>query len=366
MAEACSRKIDLMSLQPTDERLLVYGAGSFGMRLALAIAARRNGPVTVVDREYGVSLPDPLHYQCIEESSLGGRVVFLGIHNPLVNIQRLTEEILSRGAVSVLTPPIIQSWLLKSGIAFSNYWLDTAFDYNIHEEGIAWAREQFADEESRTCFDRVIRYRKLGRVTDSRPQWSDDEQYFPTDFDYISPRMRFVDIGSFDGDTIRALQSREIDVDAVFAFEPDPRNYELTRQTLTSWNDVDTASAPLAAWHTSEMLMFRAEGTPSSAAAPQGDIAVQAVALDDLLLAWKPSHIKLDIEGAEGNALVGLRATLEVHRPRLAISAYHHAAHLWELLRQLSQLDLGYSYRLRGYAEQTFDTVLYAVPAPSP
>jgi hypothetical protein len=96
----------------------------------------------------------------------------------------------------------------------------------------------------------------------------------------------------------------------------------------------------------------------------QGETTVQTVALDQALPNFAPDFIKMDIEGAEPQALDGARQLIDRYRPRLAISAYHRPRHLWELLLQLQRWDLGYRFHLRGHSFNGFDTVLYALPTP--
>ena len=81
-----------------------------------------------------------------------------------------------------------------------------------------------------------------------------------------------------------------------------------------------------------------------------------------MLHGWAPTHVKLDIEGAESDALDGMTGLLTAVRPRLAVCAYHRPDHLWTLLLQLAALDLGYRFHMRCYGAQCFETVLYAIP----
>jgi hypothetical protein len=75
--------------------------------------------------------------------------------------------------------------------------------------------------------------------------------------------------------------------------------------------------------------------------------------------------IKLDIEGAEAPALGGARRTLARSKPVLALSAYHRPEDLWALPDLVSDLCDGYRLYLRQHACNSFDLVLYAVPAAS-
>ena len=68
-----------------------------------------------------------------------------------------------------------------------------------------------------------------------------------------------------------------------------------------------------------------------------GDIEVEAQPLDDLLSDLDPTFIKMDIEGAEPNALLGATATLRAKTPTLAICLYHTREHLWEIPRAIRE-----------------------------
>jgi hypothetical protein len=86
--------------------------------------------------------------------------------------------------------------------------------------------------------------------------------------------------------------------------------------------------------------------------------------LDDVLHGQEINLIKLDIEGAEPEALRGARRLIEKYRPGLAICLYHHPHHLWSIPLWVHDLNLGYRLFYRAHQHNTFEAVLYAVPAP--
>jgi hypothetical protein len=71
----------------------------------------------------------------------------------------------------------------------------------------------------------------------------------------------------------------------------------------------------------------------------------------------------MDIEGAEYQALLGLESIIKRDLPHLAISVYHKPDDMWKIGLWLnSKFGKQYSFHLRNYSFQTFETLLYAIP----
>lgn len=85
------------------------------------------------------------------------------------------------------------------------------------------------------------------------------------------------------------------------------------------------------------------------------------MALDDCLSTFAPTLLKMDIEGAEYDAVQGARQMIRQHRPGLAVCVYHHPDDLWRIPLLIRSWDLGYRFYLRTHAFSGFDLVLYAV-----
>jgi hypothetical protein len=100
----------------------------------------------------------------------------------------------------------------------------------------------------------------------------------------------------------------------------------------------------------------------SSAVTATGNRKVSAVKLDDVLMSFRPTFIKMDIEGSEPDALRGGRKLIETYRPNLAVCVYHSINHYWEIPLLLRSWALDYRFYLRSHYAATLETVLYAVP----
>jgi len=172
--------------------------------------------------------------------------------------------------------------------------------------------------------------------------------------------LRYIDCGAYTGDTIANLSKQGLSFKAVAAFEPNPALYPQLCETAALH---PACLFPCGVWDSMTQLRFTQDDAASHFDT-SGTVMVQTVSLDQALPNFAPNFIKMDIEGAESTALLGARNMIATYRPHLAISAYHKPRGLWDLLLQIQQWNLGYSFRLRAHAYNGFDTVLYATPDP--
>jgi hypothetical protein len=119
---------------------------------------------------------------------------------------------------------------------------------------------------------------------------------------------------------------------------------------------------PCAVGERSGAVHFSGGRGEASRVDPGGGVVVPCVALDDVLPCAIPGYLKMDIEGAEPQALRGARRLLDRARPRLAVCVYHCPDHLWSIGAQIEELDLEYDLHLRAHGFAGFDLVLYATP----
>jgi FkbM family methyltransferase len=224
----------------------------------------------------------------------------------------------------------------------------------------------WADDSSRREYLAQLRFRILADF-DGLPHPVAHPQYFPDDLFAYGPKEVFVDCGAYDGDTIKVLMARHgAAVSRVVALEPDPVNVaSLTAYAagLNLPNGVEIL--PLAAAAERGRTYIETTGTASSAltgAATEGATAIECAPLDELLRDEGVTFIKMDIEGAEPEALQGARATIRSTRPVLTICVYHRQDHLWRLPLMMREMCSTYSFFLRPHNEEGWDLICYAIP----
>jgi len=187
-------------------------------------------------------------------------------------------------------------------------------------------------------------------------------QYFGLDFLKPEPDEVFIDAGCMDGETL--IQFKEWCVGAykkIYALEPDTSNYQTAQETIKRQNIERVVLVNKGAWNCNGELSFSAMANGSSKLDDSGSIKVSVTPIDDIVGEERITYIKMDIEGAELNALMGAKHTILNNKPRLAICVYHKPEDILEIPLYLSRLLPSYKFFLRHHSQFYIETVLYAV-----
>jgi FkbM family methyltransferase len=179
----------------------------------------------------------------------------------------------------------------------------------------------------------------------------------------VKPGDVVVDAGGCWGDT--ALYFAQ-DAAQVYCFECTPSNLKIISENLAMNASLSGKIRVVqkALWNTSgEKLVFQDLGPGSRASSDGTGVEVETQTLDDFVAAnsvERVDFIKMDIEGAEPEALIGAERTIRKHRPQLAISVYHDLRHFASIPRWIVGLDVGYRLYLDHFTIYAEETVLFA------
>ncbi len=170
----------------------------------------------------------------------------------------------------------------------------------------------------------------------------------------------FVDCGSFDGeDIINFLEWTKEKYDYVYSFEPMKNQYEEIVKRCEEKNIGNISVMNNAVWNQKESLHFE-EGGAGSYQLSKGKHIVEAISLDEVLYGKRVTYIKMDIEGSEMKALEGAAETIRSNKPKLAICIYHKGEDICDIGAYILELVPEYKFKIRHYASNTWETVLYA------
>jgi FkbM family methyltransferase len=117
----------------------------------------------------------------------------------------------------------------------------------------------------------------------------------------------------------------------VYAFEPLPRNVAFLKKHI-ALNHLENVTVIEAAVSDAggEAYFNLGASTSMGHLAESGEITVEKVSLDEMLakgLLRPPEYMKVDVEGAEFEALKGARKLLEKYRPVLFLDTHQREAH---------------------------------------
>lgn len=353
-------------LEPLLSReLVLYGAGNCG-RATASLARRRGFEVKAFldrgtkagSRIDGVPCSSPDSAEAYQLAA-AGIPVGLAIFNYAADVQPIIKLLRDMHFSRVLSFYELHEHLQGE----SQYWLTSRTFYRGVAAEILEGFDLFDDEESQRIYYDYIALR-LTFDTGLLGKPDPANQYFPPDLPLPRTPLRMIDGGAFTGDTIQSVLAKGLQVAAIAAFEPDLGNFQKLSQTVSKGSDQlgDVSLLPCGLGKETAVVRFAEGQGAGSALDSGGETFVQVVALDQIVPNFAPTFIKLDIEGAEPDALLGAASLIARFQPALAVCVYHKPEHLWVIPRLIRQLMPRCSLALRYHQFNGFDVVAYAIP----
>lgn len=221
-------------------------------------------------------------------------------------------------------------------------WLD---DYDLHAHGYPIRMRAHRLNIMNTFFLEQYRYQSGGVNVGARPG------------DIV------VDGGGCWGDTALYFSHLVGASGRVHVFEFSPANLKLLRENLArnSYIEPQIEIHESALWHnTTDTLSFEEAGPGTALGTGNCKAPTQTI---DAAGLGRVDFIKLDIEGAEANALRGARSTIAKDRPTLAVALYHSLADFVTLPRLIQEIEPGYDFYLGHSTIHHEETILFATPS---
>jgi len=346
------------------DRIVILGAGRLGRKVLRGISDTGLKAVAFADNNpkmWGQTIdglpvlsPDQAA-ECHAENAVFVAAVWHPSRSPLLAV--LLDQLRRLHCRAIPFPVLFWSY---PGKFLPYFFWDLPSRILEQRHDIAPAFDLINDEASRQAFVAQIRLRLSADVAclghpDRR------EQYFPGLFPLLEDEC-FVDCGAYTGDTIRAFAAQANGrFRRLVAFEVDSEVLQHLQETASSFGP-RVALHQAAVGSSSGIVGFAGDGMGGGCIAGSGSKQVSCVRLDDALAGERVTYIKMDIEGAEIQALEGAQNTIWRDRPVLAVCGYHTPDHLWRVPATLKTLAPDSQLFLRAHCADGLDTVWYSVP----
>ena len=215
-----------------------------------------------------------------------------------------------------------------------------------HIDDFIWLYEQLADYRSKKVLYAILanwitfNWEYLRENTEN--QFKD---YFDLDLiPCISKDEVFVDLGAFIGDTIIDF----IDVygeeySQIIAYEVDCENYKKLTESTAEYKHIIANNKGAG---DSYSKMYIDPNGSTTVVSNEGHIPVEIVPLDDDI-DCKITWVKMDIEGAEQSAIMGLAGHISIDKPKLTICTYHNNCDIWKIPRMIRDINSDYKLYMR-------------------
>jgi FkbM family methyltransferase len=353
------------------QNVWVYGTGNFARNAIEHLVSLGIKIMGVIDhRNVGSEMStDVGDFLVMPVSDIGQKdnlSIVLGIHNPYVNLKQVVKQLETTISNSTFISPVeLFSFFSHSGFNMDNFWLTTnSQTFKASSSAITNFRNILGDEQSIELYDQILQYRRRGEISEIPSALPLSEQYLADDLCCPPVKIRMIDLGACQGENLEYFIQSNREFEKSYFFEPDVKNLKVLQNRIQELNLKFVECLPLGAWSQTTTLRFAAEGNTASSLNQSGSLEIEVVAIDDFVpVDYDVNFIKMDIEGAEIEALFGMKNLINRCKPHLAISVYHKPADLWEIGSYLLETYPDqYNFYLRLYGEQTFETVLYAVP----
>lgn len=331
-----------------NDEFCVFGAGAGGVRIVDQLRILDKGVSLILDNSLEKSGTEmrgvPVALPCSKNVN----------ENPVILASEWYSEIL----------PQLDSLGCKKYSNFSILGLgkDTVGLYAVSE--INWLHNRLADDISRDELTHISNY--LDGLQTKRSLSSYEQYHHPA----ISLKKGdvVIDGGAFDAmSTLALLTHHNTNLD-IHCFEPEPQNIiQCERAIFKHDKNRCITLIPKGLWSEKNTFSFTSSDKTNAAGSrigDQGDIKIDVTDIDSYCNKYSlsPRLIKMDIEGAEYQALIGASDTIKKCAPYLAICLYHDFDDLWRIPRLIDSLVPDYHMHIGHHSETWYETVLYCIP----
>jgi len=177
-----------------------------------------------------------------------------------------------------------------------------------------------------------------------------------------------LDCGAYTGNTALWFSQCIGATGKVYAFEAHPATYEKLSANIASLKLANALPRNFAICAKSGSVNISKNAVCSaSILAKTNTIQVPAISIDEFVVQEnlpKVDFIKMDIEGAEFEAIEGARKTIQRFTPTLAICIYHRDEDFVTIPAKIKEINPNYTFYIKHNSYNFWETVLFARQSP--
>ena len=226
---------------------------------------------------------------------------------------------------------------------------------------------ELGDEMSRRNYLAFLKTRLSGNNSYIFQVFEKEMTYFNNDIYRINDKEVFLDIGAYDGDTIRIfLKENDGKYQHIYALEPDEMNKKKLEDYIKESDFKNITVAGKAPWREKGELHFISNDNGQLSSLVFGNIirgegqknGIVAEPLDTMFQ-YEDSITLIKINYLEGvkEALQGAEHILKTHQPKLAISVGLDCANIRYIFKLIKEINPAYKLYLR-YNRGTIETLM--------
>lgn len=263
------------------------------------------------------------------------------------------KNLKDRGLNNVLS--YLNLCLVEEKLDNIHYCDDNNYDIENNKEKYNWIYEILNDNNSKKTLEYITDFRYNFNVEVMKNfEYNLENQYFD-DLINLNDNETFVDCGGFDGKTTEQFINLCPKYKEIYYFEPVKQYFEESLNKLEPYEKIKFFDKGTS--KDNAELRFSTKGS-ESCISDEGEDVIKVVKLDDVIKD-EVTYIKMDVEGAEYDSLIGAERIIKKYKPKLAVCVYHNQKDFWRIPELVLSYNKDYKVYLRHYTEGLLETVMY-------
>ena len=230
---------------------------------------------------------------------------------------------------------------------------DFKANYSMYE----YTYNLLSDTKSKEIFTKIINF-KISYDYNFMDGFTNnfEQQYFDKDLISDIKNIVFLDGGGYVGDTLPNIMNNFPDFKKIYMVEPNLLHINIAKRDFKEIENIEFINCGLSNKKVEVNIEDKLNNNCSH------DYQAQNLNTIDNIIKEKVDFIKLDIEGAEQDAIDGAKRTIQKYNPILAICIYHKAEDWYKVPQKVLAINNNYKIYLRHYMEGIYETVMYFIP----